>query len=67
MPKFERKTWYSPCEVADILDRHVETVRRWCRSGKIKTHRQGGRGHFMIPYSEVERELAELEYYNANR
>ena len=39
------KKWLSTRDVADLLQAHVTTVRRWSRSGFIKSYRIGARGH----------------------
>jgi excisionase family DNA binding protein len=46
---------YSPKEVAFRLNVHVNSIRRWLKTGKIKGCRAGRLGHWKIPRSEVER------------
>lgn len=41
----------TPCEVADLLGREVDTIYRWLRSGKISGFRIFGR--WQIPQSSV--------------
>jgi len=61
----ERKMW-SPNELAKELGVDKETVRRWLRNGHIRGVKPGGRlGHWLIPNSEIERLLAEKEYFDA--
>jgi molybdopterin-binding protein len=45
-------------EAAEILGVRVETLRRWERGGKLKTHRSAG-GQRLVPATEVARLLAE--------
>jgi excisionase family DNA binding protein len=43
-------------QVADVLQLHPETVRRWLRDGKIKGVLMGGdRGGYRVAESEVAR------------
>ena len=44
-------------EAAEILGVRVETLRRWERGGKLKTHRSAG-GQRLVPTTEVARLLA---------
>ena len=37
------KTYYRPDEVADFFSRSQQTVRRWCRDGKLRSVRVQGR------------------------
>jgi excisionase family DNA binding protein len=37
--------WMTAREVASLLQTHVTTVRRWSRSGALKSYRIGPRGH----------------------
>jgi molybdopterin-binding protein len=46
-------------EAAEILGVRVETLRRWERDGKLKTHRSQG-GQRLVPATEVARLLAEI-------
>lgn len=45
-------------EAAEVLGVRIETLRRWERSGKLRTTRSGG-GQRLVPASEVARLLAE--------
>jgi molybdopterin-binding protein len=45
-------------EAAEVLGVRVETLRRWERSGKMKTRRSPG-GQRLVPAAEVARLLAE--------
>lgn len=35
------KTYYTPSEIADMLDVSAQTIRRLCRNGKIRAMRVG--------------------------
>ncbi len=35
----ERDKWYTPRELAEALGVHVETVRRWLRTGRLPSKR----------------------------
>ena len=45
-------------QVAQRLQVHPETVRRWLREGRMRGHRLGPRAPYRIPATEVERFLA---------
>ena len=47
------KRWYRPDEVAELVCVTTETVRRWSRTGKIKSVRV--LGMIRIPREELER------------
>ena len=53
------KKWYSPDEVAEILDKQPYTVREWCRYQRIHARkRPTGRGdakEWEISHEELER------------
>ena len=53
------KDWYSPEEVADMLEKRPYTVREWCRWGRINARkRPTGRGdakEWEISHAELER------------
>lgn len=53
------KEWYSPEEVADMLEKRPYTVREWCRWGRINARkRPTGRGdakEWEISHEELER------------
>jgi excisionase family DNA binding protein len=36
-------TMYTVRDIAEHLNKDVETVRRWCRSGKLEALKPGGR------------------------
>ncbi|WP_177245805.1 helix-turn-helix domain-containing protein [Paenibacillus sp. BC26] len=36
------ETLFSPSQVAELLNKSNETVRRWCRQEKLKSYCQGG-------------------------
>ena len=46
--------FYTAGELADIFDVHVDTIRRWIKSGAIRAIRPGGRA-FRIAVDEIER------------
>ncbi|OIJ13809.1 hypothetical protein BKP35_08500 [Anaerobacillus arseniciselenatis] len=37
------ETVLHPEEIADLLNMHVESVRRWCRNGKLPSYSFGGK------------------------
>ncbi len=40
-----RQEWYSPNELARLIDRKPATIRGWCRSGRLTAHKRPlGRG-----------------------
>lgn len=49
----QRKSWLSPCEVADFLGVHVSTVYRYIREGALPHRRLPG-GHLRIPPEDLE-------------
>jgi molybdopterin-binding protein len=49
---------YRPGQVAELLGVSVDTVRRWCDEGRLKTTRREG-GHRMIPGPELARYLVD--------
>jgi excisionase family DNA binding protein len=56
-------THLTPAELANILDTSTETIRRYCRNGRIG-HVKIGR-HFMIPVAEAEKFVKDYRPYNA--
>ena len=48
-------------DVARLLNIHTNTVRRWCRSGMLKSYRVGPRGDRRFVRSDVVRLLQESE------
>ncbi|USK30836.1 helix-turn-helix domain-containing protein [Bacillus sp. CMF21] len=34
---------FTPEEVAELIGRHPESVRKWCRDGKLDSYRFGGK------------------------
>ena len=55
----QAKDWYTPAEVAELLDRAEWTVREWCRNHRVHAKkRSGGRGktlEWIISHDEVVR------------
>jgi molybdopterin-binding protein len=51
-------TDYRPGQVADLLGVSVDTVRRWCDEGRIKTTRSSG-GHRLVSGADLARYLRE--------
>jgi molybdopterin-binding protein len=51
-------TDYRPGQVAELLGVSVDTVRRWCDDGRLRTTRSGG-GHRLISGPDLARHLAE--------
>jgi len=47
-------SFLSPEEVAKRWVKDVETVRRWCRSGVLKSFKTPGAGRVLIPLAAVE-------------
>jgi predicted urease superfamily metal-dependent hydrolase len=46
---------FTPKQIAELVNKDVETVRRWCRSGKLATI--GGLGHYKVSGRELKRFL----------
>jgi molybdopterin-binding protein len=51
-------TDYRPGQVAELLGVSVDTVRRWCDEGRLKTTRSAG-GHRLVSGKDLARHLAE--------
>ena len=47
-------------EVAAALQVHVETVRRWLRTGQLRGRNLGGRSGYRVPRAELRRFVAAL-------
>lgn len=45
---------YTPRAAAALMSLNVNTVRRYCRTGELRTVRPGDRGHYKIPASAIE-------------
>lgn len=39
---------YTLQQISDKFGVHIETVRRWVRSGKLKAHKEVGRGKLLV-------------------
>lgn len=48
------ETVFTPKEVAEIVGTHEETIRRWCRQGKMK---HVGLKHYKIRGIEIKRAI----------
>jgi molybdopterin-binding protein len=51
---------YRPGQVAELLGVSVDTVRRWCDEGRLRTTRSSG-GHRLIDGEDLARHLSEAE------
>jgi molybdopterin-binding protein len=49
---------FGPSQVADLLGVSVDTVRRWCDEGRLKTVRSSG-GHRSVDGADLARYLSE--------
>ncbi len=49
----ELKTVLAPREVAELLNVHINTVRRWSNRGILKASRIGPRGDRRFKYEDV--------------
>lgn len=49
---------YRPTQVAELLGVSVDTVRRWCDDGRLKTTRSAG-GHRLVSGKDLARYLGE--------
>ncbi|HEY5155280.1 MAG TPA: TOBE domain-containing protein [Acidimicrobiales bacterium] len=49
---------YGPSQVAELLGVSVDTVRRWCDEGRLKTVRSSG-GHRSVDGADLARYLSE--------
>ena len=52
---------YSPEEVAEYLNVHVQTVRTWIRSGRLKARRLAGQRALRVAESDIQSVLEPLE------
>ena len=46
--------WFSTPQVAGILGRDEQTIRNWCRAGRVE-HRRTPTGYYEIPQKELDR------------
>lgn len=51
---------YRPAQVAELLGVSVDTVRRWCDSGRLETVRSDG-GHRLVAGADLARYLTEQD------
>jgi excisionase family DNA binding protein len=56
----ERERLYSPEEVAEYLNVHVQTVRTWIRSGRLRARRLAGQRSLRITDSDLQSVLEPL-------
>lgn len=61
MPGGEPERLYSPEEAADYLGVHVQTVRTWIRSGRLKASRLAGQRALRIRASDLSSVLEPIE------
>lgn len=50
----EREKMYTPAEVAAMLNVHLQTVRKWYRTGKLECYKLG---HVRISESQLQKFL----------
>ena len=55
----ERRDWLTTEEAAEYLQVHVNTVRRWARTGVIPAAKLGNRGGFRFRREDLDRFLEE--------
>jgi excisionase family DNA binding protein len=55
------KEWITTQDIAEELDIHVETVRRWLRTGALRGIHVGGKGGYRIRQSDLEEFLRSKE------
>ena len=55
------KEWITTKDIAERLDIHVETVRRWLRTGSLRGVHVGGKGGYRIRQSDLEEFLRSRE------
>lgn len=48
---------YSVDELAQALNKNPETIRRWCRSGKVKCIKDSNKGGWTIDYTPMKDDL----------
>lgn len=53
----EKQDWLTTPEAAEYLQVHVETMRRWGRTGVIPAAKLGNRGGFRFRREDLERFL----------
>ncbi|MDD4984354.1 MAG: hypothetical protein PHQ43_00995 [Dehalococcoidales bacterium] len=60
-----RKPLYTTGDIASVTMKNEETVRVWCRTGKLRAKKIGGeRGSYMVTDAAL-REFLSDEYYHA--
>lgn len=53
--------WITTLEIAERLDLHVETIRRWLRTGALRGVFVGGKGGYRIRETDLEQFLRSKE------
>jgi excisionase family DNA binding protein len=53
----ERRDWMTTDEAADLLQVHLDTLRRWARTGVIPAAKLGNRGGFRFRREDLDRFL----------
>jgi excisionase family DNA binding protein len=53
----ERRDWMTTEEAADFLQVHLDTLRRWARTGVIPAAKLGNRGGFRFRREDLDRFL----------
>ena len=56
-----KETWLNTKEIAERLNIHVETVRRWLRSGMLRGVLVGGKSGYRIREHDLDRFLKSRE------
>jgi excisionase family DNA binding protein len=49
-----KETLLTARQIADLLQVHITTVRRWSRSGELTSYRLGSRGHRRYTAKDVD-------------
>ncbi|HEV2109066.1 MAG TPA: helix-turn-helix domain-containing protein [Thermomicrobiales bacterium] len=55
----ERKQWLTVAQIAERLQVHPETVRRWLRDGQLAGRNFGGKSGYRVRESDLEAFLSE--------
>ena len=57
----ERDKWYTPKQIAEALGVHVQTVRRWLRSGRLPSKRTFVDNDYKVLGADVLDRVEDLE------